>query len=172
MYSAKIKALRSEYDELIEFCRSNNQVSFELYINDTYKKMLLLSAASFFESILTKTIHDLADNKSHHNPEVVAFLDNKALKRQYHTFFDWDKNNTNQFLGLFGDAFKLAARKKIQGDNLIDAESAFIAIGRERNRLVHQNFVEAQINDTFEEIYAKYENACNFVELITQLLGA
>ncbi len=171
MYSAKIKALRSEYDELIEFCRLNNQVSFELYINDTYKKMLLLSAASFFESIITKAIHDFADSRSNHNSEVVAFLDNKAIKRQYHTFFNWDSNNTNQFLGLFGDAFKQVARKRIQENNLIEAESAFMAIGRERNRLVHQNFVEAQINDTFEEIYTKYENACSFVELIAQLLG-
>ncbi len=171
MYSAKINALRSEYDELIEFCRSNSQVSFEMYINDTYKKTLLLSAASLFESILTKTIHDFADSRSHHNPEVVAFLDNKALKRQYHTFFNWDSAQTNQFLGLFGDTFKQAARKKIQEENLIEAEGAFMAIGRERNRLVHQNFVEVQINDTFDEIYAKYENACNFVELIAQLLG-
>ena len=37
MYSAKIKALNDEYIELIEFCRLNNQVSFEMYINDTYK---------------------------------------------------------------------------------------------------------------------------------------
>ena len=41
MYSAKIKSLYEEYGELIEFCRSNGQVSFELYINDTYKKALV-----------------------------------------------------------------------------------------------------------------------------------
>lgn len=171
MYSAKIKALRSEYDELIAFCRSNKQVSFELYINDTYKKMLLLSAASFFESVITKTIHDFADSRSHHNSEIVAFLDNKALKRQYHTFFNWDGNNANQFFGLFGEGFKQLARKEIQENNLTTAEGAFIAIGRERNRLVHQNFIEVQVNDTFDDIYAKYESACNFVELITKLLG-
>lgn len=34
MYSAKIKSLYEEYGELIEFCRSNGQVSFELYINE------------------------------------------------------------------------------------------------------------------------------------------
>lgn len=54
MYSAKIKSLYEEYGELIEFCRSNGQVSFELYINDTYKKALLLSAASYFETVITK----------------------------------------------------------------------------------------------------------------------
>lgn len=35
MYSKKIKALHDEYNELIDFCRSNNQVSFEMYINNT-----------------------------------------------------------------------------------------------------------------------------------------
>lgn len=48
---------------------------------------------------------------------------------------------------------------------------AFLTIGRERNRLVHQNYIEVQINDTFEEIFAKYEKACDFVDLITQLLS-
>ena len=48
MYSAKIKSLYDEYSELIEFCSSNGQISFELYINDTYKKALLLSAANYF----------------------------------------------------------------------------------------------------------------------------
>lgn len=47
-----------------------------------------------------------------------------------------------------------------------------MAVGRERNRLVHQNYVEAQINDTFEEIWNKYIKASDFVELITQLLSS
>lgn len=170
MDSAKIRSLYEEYGELIEFCRSNNQVSFELYINDTYKKVLLLSAASYFETIITKTIHDFVNEKTRYNPEIVAFVDNKAMKRQYHTFFNWDGNNANQFFGLFGDAFKRRAREEIQAKKLDEAEGAFLSIGRERNRLVHQNYIEVQINGTFEEIYAKYEKACDFVGLITQLL--
>lgn len=170
MYSGKIKSLHNEYDELIEFCRANQQVSFELYINDIYKKTLLLSAASYFEWTIVKMIHDFANAKSNQTPEVVAFIDNKALKRQYHTFFDWERNNTNPFLGLFGEAFKQLARDKIRENGLEEAESAFLAIGKEHNRLVHQNYSEAQINDTFEEIYEKYEKACGFVELIMQLL--
>ena len=46
---------------------------------------------------------------------------------------------------------------------------AFIAIGRERNMLVHQNYIEAQINDTFEEIFSKYAKACKFVEFLINL---
>ena len=171
MYSAKIKSLYDEYDELIEFCKAHNQVSFELYINDTYKKALLLSSASYFESVITRTIHDFVNGKTRNSPEIVAFVDNKAVKLQYHTFFNWDGNNANQFFGLFGDTFKRRAREEIQAKKLDDAEIAFLAIGRERNRLVHQNYIETQINDTFEEIYTKYEKACDFVELITQLLS-
>ena len=171
MYSKKIKALYDEYNELIEFCRINNQISFEMYINDTYKKSLLLSAASYFETVITKGIHDFAEAKSRQNLELIAFIDNKAIKRQYHTFFNWEGNNANQFFGLFGDTFKQQAKKQIQEKGLVEAERAFISIGHERNLLVHQNYIEATINDTVEEIYAKYEKACDFVELISQLLS-
>lgn len=82
MYSAKIKSLYEEYCELIEFCRLNGQVSFELYINNTYKKALLLSAASYFESVITKTIHDFVNGKTKCNVEIVSFVDNKG-KRQF-----------------------------------------------------------------------------------------
>ena len=170
MYSAKIKSLYEEYGELIEFCRLNAQVSFEMYINDTYKKSLLLSAASYFETVIIKIIHDFVGSKSRQNLLLVSFVDNKALKRQYHTFFSWESNNTNQFWGLFGEAFRQEARNQIQEKGLVDAERAFLTIGRDRNLLVHQNYIEATINDTFEEIYVKYEKACNFVELVAQLL--
>ena len=170
MYSAKIKTLHDEYTELIEFCQTNNQVSFAMYINDIYRKSLILSSASFFEFAITKAIHNFASKVSRQNVEIVAFIDNKAIKRQYHTFFNWDSSNANQFWGLFGDDFKVKARNKIKEQNLKEAESAFISLGQARNQLVHQNFVEAQINDTFEEIYNKYTKACDFVELIVQLL--
>lgn len=157
MRCAKITSLHDEYSELIEFYKSNNQVSFEMYINDTYKKSLLLSVASFFEATITKALHDYVDKKSRQTPEIVALVDNKALKRQYHTFFNWDGNNANQFFGLFGEDFKQRAREEIRSRALDDAETAFMSVGRERNRLVHQNYVEAQINDTFEEIWVNIQ---------------
>lgn len=171
MYSKKIKALYDEYNELISFCRMNGQVSFEMYINNTYKKSLLLSATSYFETTIIKIIHEFAESKSRQNMVLISFVDNKAIKRQYHTFFNWEGNNANQFWGLFGDTFRQEAKKQVQEKGLVDAERAFMAIGRERNLLVHQNYIEATINDTFEEIYAKYEKACEFVELVSQLLS-
>ena len=170
MYSAKIKALHDEYAELIEFCQINNQVSFVMYINDIYRKSLILSSASFFEFVISQAIHDFASKVTRQNQAIVSFLDNKAINRQYHTYFNWNENNANQFWGLFGKDFKDKAVSRVKEQNLLDAQSAFLSIGRSRNQLVHQNFAEAQINDTFEEIYSKYTKACEFVDLILELL--
>ena len=171
MDSKEITSLKEEYSELKEFCEQNNQLSFAMYIDNTYKKSLLLSAASFLEASITKSIHDYVHTKSRQTAELVAFVDNKAIKRQYHTFFNWEGNNANQFFGLFGEDFKLRARREIETRGLTEAEAAFMAVGRERNRLVHQNYIEVQINDTFEEIWEKYEQACKFAELVAGLLG-
>ena len=172
MYSPKIKALHDEYGELIDFCREHSQVSFEMYINNTYKKSLLLSAASYFETQISNAVHDFSVNASKGKSALVSFVDNKALKRQYHTFFNWDANNANQFLGLFGEDFKKKARAQIKEYELDAAERAFIIIGRDRNSLVHQNYIEAPVNSTFEEIYDRYVSACDFVEFIVQILQA
>ena len=164
MYSTMIKGLYDEYSELINFCRDNNQVSFEMYINNTYKKALLLSAASYFETVITKAIHNYAVSASNNDPKLISLIDNKALNRQYHTLFNWKENNSNQFWGTFGESTKIKAKKEIKDQGLTDAEIAFMEIGRERNNLVHRNYVEAVVNYTFEEIYNKYIDACKFVE--------
>lgn len=157
MHSKKIQSLKEEYSALIEFCRQNNQLSFEMYIDSTYKKSLLLSAASFLEAAITNSIHDYVHTKSRQTAELIAFVDNKAIKRQYHTFFNWDGNNANQFFGIFGEDFKRRARREIEIRGLAEAEAAFMSVGRERNRLVHQNYIEVQINLNFPGINYDYK---------------
>ena len=168
MRSSKIAALQREYLELIDFCREHGQVSFEMYINNTYKKALLLSAASYFEFEISAAVHNFADLTSKSNLELVSLVDNKAIKRQYHTYFKWDSSNANNFWGLFGDTFKRKMQALIKERKLEEAEVAFLKLGNQRNELVHGNYAEYQLNDTFEEIYAKYEKACEFVEFLIQ----
>ena len=171
MYSSKIKALHNEYCELLDFCREYNQVSFEMYINNTYKKALLLSAASYFETQITTAVHEFASSVSKGNDSLVSLVDKKALDKQYHTLFDWERSHANKFFGLFGEDFKKNARTQINEKGLETAEKAFLEIGKERNYLVHQNYIEFQIQSTFEEIYNRYETACDFVEFIVQTLN-
>ncbi len=170
MNSPKIENIYHEYTELIGFFRDNSQISFENYINDTYKKSLLLSAASFFEFVVTSIIIDYSKSISSNDQKIVAFIQNKALERQYHTMFEWNANNANKFFALFGDELKAKARKVIDQKQLFEAERAFIEIGRDRNKLVHNNYIESPINNTFEEIYSKYNEGCKFLDFLKELV--
>lgn len=170
MRSTKIAAIKTEYQELTQYCQENGQFSFAMYIDDSYKKILLLSAASYFEAVIVQCVHDFAVKTSKNNKEIVSFIDNKALTRQYHTFFEWEGKNTNKFFSMFGQDFKIKARQIIDERKLSEAEVAFLTVGKERNYLVHRNFAEATINSTFDEIFRKYERACDFADLVKELL--
>ena len=50
-------------------------------------------------------------------------------------------------------------KSMVSGDEKLDSSiKAFIELGRERNRLVHQNFGTYSIEKTSKEIYELYEN--------------
>jgi len=170
MLSTRIEAIKTEYLELREFFRTNGQISFEVYIDNTYKKTLLLSVASYFESLITELIIGYARYSSNGDEKIASLIELKTLNRQYHTFFDWEKQNTNKFFSYFGDATKEKARTLLQQKGLVDAEKAFLSIGRERNKLIHNNYAEAIINFTFDEIYNQYVLACKFIEFIQEML--
>lgn len=51
-----------------------------------------------------------------------------------------------------------------ESDNLRSAIQAFLELGGERNRLVHQDYATFPLEKTLEEIYALYQSALTFVE--------
>ena len=101
----------------------------------------------------------------------MEFVKNKAISQQYHTFFDWKSSNANTFFSLFGEAFKtfMAAEIKNNG-NLAESIKAFIELGRERNRLVHQDYGTFSLDKTTEEIFQLYRTALPFVQCIPEKL--
>jgi hypothetical protein len=44
--------------------------------------------------------------------------------------------------------------------------SSFLEIGAERNKMVHQNFLEYQLEKTFDEIVKLHKEALNFINYI------
>ena len=50
MESDRIKNQYNDAQELYNYLMNKQEMSFALYINDVYKKVLTLSAASYFES--------------------------------------------------------------------------------------------------------------------------
>jgi hypothetical protein len=170
MYSSSIEAFKIEYNELVEFFQENGQPSFQIAINNSYRKTLILSVASFFESEIMGIILNYARFCSNNDIKLISFIDTKALARQYHALFDWDSRNCNKFFKWFGESAKESAKEQIKQKQLEQSMQDFLNIGSERNRLVHQNLIEIVLNDTFEEIYSKYRSACLFVEFIRNFL--
>ncbi|MDO4719877.1 MAG: HEPN domain-containing protein [Peptostreptococcaceae bacterium] len=98
---------------------------------------------------------------------------NKAIKRQYHTYFDWNQtNNINHFLGLFGRDFKNIIAKEIKDNSdLARQVQAFLEIGLERNKMVHQNFLDYNLEKTFDEIRELHEQATSFIEYMENVFS-
>ena len=140
-------------------------------INEHFRKVLLLSCASYFESQITGTIIEFVESNSR-DARICCFLKNKALKRQYHTLFNWEANNINAFLGLFGEDFKDKISKEIKDNSELSQQAKdFLIIGNERNKMVHENFLEYKLDKTFEEIVVLHNSAMKFIEYIKDIFS-
>lgn len=159
-----IDRLYQENLTLLEYLRTQGEISFHASVNDYFRKTLLLSIASYFEDTLKQSIISFVEERVGRRNLLLHFLKNKAIERQYHTYFAWDRRNANQFFGLFGSEFKEFMDKETENNpQLIEAIKAFLELGEIRNKLVHQNFVIFPLEKTAEEIYLLYREALPFV---------
>jgi len=145
--------------------------SLRVSAEDTFRKALLLAAASHFETCVTLDLLAYAEAESN---ELIAYLvRNKALKRQYHTLFDWDDRSAMRFFGLFGEGFK-QHMKATMGDEPAyrAAVDAFLELGADRNSLVHHGYGSFVLEKTTEEIYTCYQMARGFAETVSERLRA
>jgi hypothetical protein len=154
--------------QLVELLKKNNEISLITVAEAHFRKGLVLSAASFFEARIREIILDFVKTKSNNCNEISCFVRNKAIERQYHTYFDWKSaSNANSFLGLFGDDFKSAVAYAIDKDsNLKDGMQAFLYLGQTRNTLVHENFASFPLEQSSSEIYDLYKKALRFVDYL------
>lgn len=172
MQSPKIESLYQEYKELYDYLLKDGQISYAISVDNTYKKALLISCASFFEFTIINAIVEFTSNVSSSNEKLMFLIQHKTLERQYHTLFDWDKSNSNKFFSLFGEKTKNNARDLIDRKSQVDNEQAFLEIGRKRNTLVHDNFIESTVNNTCADIYNKYILAGKFVDLLIEIINS
>lgn len=171
MNDTVVDRLYQEFESIISHLDREGEISFRNTADENFRKALLLAAASYFEYRVRETLEEFAKESSNGNERLVEFIKNKAISRQYHTFFNWDSSNANSFFGLFGSLFKDLMQSRVENDDQLErAIKAFLEIGRERNRLVHQDFGTFPIEKTAQEIYELYQTAIIFIDtLSTQL---
>ncbi len=175
-----VDSIYNEYIQILAFLQENKQPSLESDVNKNFKKIILLSSASFFEYEIQNILIEFISKSSNENIKVVNFLKKKAIGMQYHTYFSWgEKNepnkpgkNANTFFSLFGDDFKNEADNDVkQNKDLDNSIKAFIELGHLRNILVHSNFASYNLeNKTTEELYQLYNKAFAFIDYLKNKL--
>jgi hypothetical protein len=160
-----IDRLHYELSSLLTVLEKAQEISLRSTADDTWRKSLLLAAASHFERRMTESVLAFVSGEASGNSLVTSFVKNKAVSRQYHTWFSWDQTNANSFFGLFGDEFRMFMKGKVKGDvDLAESIKAFLELGAHRNRLVHQDYGTFWLEKTAEEIYGLYKKALRFVD--------
>lgn len=169
--STPVDRIHQEASEIIGHLSKSNELSLALSAEDTLRKALLLSAASYFEHRLTNDVLEFIVEESNNNPMIPSIVKIKAITRQYHTWFDWEKSNANSFFSLFGEKFKSYMNNRLVLDPELNAGiSSFLKIGSERNRLVHGDFASFSLTLTTEDIYTHYSKALTFVHSVAKQL--
>ncbi len=166
-----IDKIYEDNQALVSYLEEQGQISFQSDVDDLFRKNLLLSIASYFEFVLKDTLLEFFGEQTNDSDLIIAFLKNKAIERQYHTYFNWGGKNANSFFGLFGNEFKNFMNKEIQNDEkLKQSIRAFLKLGDLRNQLVHKNFATFPLENTRGEIFALYQQAVVFINLFPQKL--
>lgn len=166
-----IDRLFAESAEITKALQTIPEVSLQVAAADCFRKALLLAAASYFEHRICSDVLEFVRERSRGSVLVESFVRNKAIARQYHSWFEWEANNANKFFSLFGAGFKSAMSKRIrESDGLRSSILAFLEVGNERNKLVHQDYATFALEKTLEEVYQLYRIALPFVESLSTAL--
>jgi len=165
-----VDRLNTEFSDILSEVDSQ-QPTLSITASDTFRKNLLLAAASYFEDRITTIIKSHVHSATNGNSIIESLVIKKAISRQYHTMFNWNVANANTFFAIFGDDFCDYAKKIVKEDEeLASSIKAFLEIGSERNRLVHQNFGQFALEKDVTEIFDLYKKARIFVESIGPML--
>lgn len=175
-----VDILYTEYLSIVGYLNENSQPSLSSDVNKYFKKVIILSAASYFEHRIQEILVEFIVKKTNNHIPALNFFKKKAIGMQYHTYFSWgEKNdpdkpgkNANSFFALFGDDFKKQVEERLrQSPNLTMAMKAFLEVGHLRNILVHSNFAAYDFdNKTTDDVVGLYKSGLPFVTFVEELL--
>lgn len=132
-------------------------------------KSLLLAGASYFERRICDVILDHAKRKAVGEP-LTAFIEGQALTRRYHQLFDWEKDTANKFFSTFGKEFRSQAEILARENDMGEPIKAFMTLGRIRNKLVHENYANYNLDITHDEVWVKIQSALSFLSWFERLI--
>jgi len=168
---AFVEDFYSRHQELYEFLIERGEVTFASDLAETFTRSLVLAIASYFEHDITEILTEIPAKRSNGDPVVTAMIVRQVISRKYHTYFDWDNLKPGPFWALMGPDFKTRAVADLKADDEKEqAVQAFLELGQLRNKLVHQNFVQFNVEKTPEELIQQFRSALSFPAYVREVL--
>jgi hypothetical protein len=167
MAGTVVDKLHEDNSAILNRLLEGNEISMAADLDNKLKKVLVMAAASYFESEIRSVIETFVTAAANGNVAVVSFVKIKAIERQFHTLFSWKERNANTFFSAFGEEFSKSCRVAVSADSaLADSIAAFLEIGETRNKLAHLNFASFPVEKTAQEIYDLYRKALPFLDYL------
>ena len=154
------------YNELVSIEKilvEANSPSELVAFSSNSSKVMLLAAASYFERRICQDI-EMYGREVINLDHIPSFIAKQGLERKYHTLFQWEATNANKFFSLFGARFSAWVKGKVKEESLEPAIRAFLALGNQRNELVHENYATFPVNSTYEEIWKSFTEGLHFID--------
>lgn len=166
-----VAALYYEQQRVLRYLQDAGEISYAASLERALPKVLLLASASHLESRVCAILIEYFTELTGDHPGAVSFVRNKAIRRQYHTFFSWDGRNANQFFGLFGEQLKATVQRLVgQDDRLSKSIRDFLEIGSLRNQLVHGDYAAFTVEKTAKDLFDQHVSALTFVGQLPSLI--
>jgi hypothetical protein len=169
--SATIEFLVENFREAREAAISGGIAARAVFLDEIFAKNLVLSSSSLFEQRISRGIEEHVLKFGGRSDCIVSLVRIKAIKRQYHTYFDWEDEKLGVFPTLLGDTLGSILKTEAKRTPMMENSAAFLELGSLRNNLVHKNFAVFDCNKTSEELISLCEKAEMFVQRIEVLLN-
>jgi hypothetical protein len=158
-----ITIVESIYEEYLGLAGEGISMSSLTALNRSYPKHLLIACASSLEDQVKQFLERLYRDGG--GLALSEFVRSNVLERGYHGLFDWNNKKAQKFFSSFGEEVAERFKSELKGDDQLKLEhDAFMAIGSERNRLVHRDYASYLLSSTPEEVMDKYRLAVKFIQ--------
>jgi RiboL-PSP-HEPN len=129
-----VDALYQSNRGVTEYLHAAGEISLSSTVDESFRKVLLLAAASYFEHMIKEVLLEFVTERAGADEAIVSLVRTKAVERQYHTYFRWDIRNANTFFAMFGEKFSSHMKSLVASDpKLKDSIEAFLELGELRN---------------------------------------
>ena len=136
-----------------------------LTVTEIFHKYATIAAASRLEAETKQLLRDMPEEFPAGAP--MNFVEQGSIKYGFHKLFNWKGSNANKFFSEFDDEskrFSSFMKKKGEEDPDFKEEArCFVHLGRERNRIVHNDLADAEFQWTESDIMDRFQRGLAFL---------